>query len=120
MADAALFIGFGPAARALVPQVPALFGEAVELYGRLQQDGQIESFEPVLLQPHGGDLAGFFLIRGGLEQLTALQADPEFLRINARAVLVVDNFGVVPAYIGEGLGAQMELYEVELRDQLAS
>ena len=120
MAEAAIFVGFGQAARAREPQALELFREATAFYSRLQQEGRMESFEPVLLQPHGGDLAGFILLRGTLDQLTALQADEEFLRLNARAGLVVDSFGVVPAFVGEGLQAQFALYEEQVREQLSS
>ena len=120
MADAAIFIGFGQAARAREPQALELFGRVLEFHRGLQQAGRIESFEPVLLQPHGGDLAGFLLVRGSLDQLTALQVDEEFLRLNARAGLVVDSFGVVPAFIGEGLQAQLALWEEQVREQLAA
>ena len=120
MADAAIFVGFGQAARAREPQALELFGQVLEFYSGLQERGEIESFEPVLLQPHGGDLAGFALIRGSLEQLTALQTNEDFLRLNARATLVVDSFGVVPAYIGEGLQTQLGIYAGQVQEQLAS
>jgi hypothetical protein len=45
-------------------QALKVFGEAFEYYSRLQQEGEIESFEPVILEPHGGELGGFFLLRG--------------------------------------------------------
>ena len=120
MADAAIFVGFGQAARAREPQALELFGEALAFYSGLQEGGQIESFEPVILQPHGGDLAGFLLVRGTLDQLTALQRSEGFLRLNARANLVVDSFGVVPAYIGEGLQGQLGIYAEQVQEQLAS
>ena len=64
MADAGLFIGWGEVVRGREERAVEVFGETVEYYGRLQADGRIESFEPCLLEPHGGDLAGFILIRG--------------------------------------------------------
>ena len=120
MADAAVFVGFGQAARAREPQALELFARLMEFCSQRGERGEIESFEPVLLQPHGGDLAGFVLIRGSLEQLTALQTDEEFLRLSTRAGLVVDGFGVVPAFIGEGLRAQVALYDEQVREQLGS
>ena len=47
-------------------QAIKVFNEVFEYYSRLQQEGQIESFEPVLLEAHGGELGGFFLLRGSL------------------------------------------------------
>jgi hypothetical protein len=83
-----------------------VFNEAIQFYTRLQQQGTIESFEPVALEPHGGDLAGFLLIRGDREKLNAIRTSEEFLRLNNRAALIVDNFGVITAFIGEELQRQ--------------
>jgi hypothetical protein len=58
MADSGLFVGFGLPVRGRERQAIKVFGEAFEYYSRLQQDGEIESFEPVLLEPHGGNSAG--------------------------------------------------------------
>ena len=118
MADAGLLIGFGQAARARERQALELFDEAAQFYGQLQQEGRIESVEPVLLQPHGGDLSGFFLLRGSRDQLDALRDDETFRRINARALLVVENFGVVPAYLGAALGEQFDEYRAQVEAQL--
>lgn len=54
MADFGLFIGYGPPARGRERQSIKVFNEAMEYYTRLQQQGAIESFEAVMLQPHGG------------------------------------------------------------------
>jgi hypothetical protein len=103
MANAALFIGWGQVARGREQQALRVFNEALEYYTRLQQQGEIESFEPVALEPHGGDLAGFILVRGNRETLSRLRTSQEFIRLNNRALWVVDNFGVVGAFIGEEL-----------------
>jgi hypothetical protein len=120
MADAALFIGFGRPARAREPQALEVFGRTLQLYGELQGRGEIESFEPVLLEPHGGDLGGFVLIRGSREQLAALRLNEDFRSLCARAGLVVDGFGVVDAHIGDGLGAEMAIYEQQVAEQLSA
>ena len=70
--------------------------------------------EPVLLEPHGGDLAGFVLIRGDQEKLSRLRTSEEFVRLNQRAQLVVDNFGVVTAYAGEAVQQQLAGFEQHL------
>jgi hypothetical protein len=43
----------------------AHFEEFTQYLAGLQQDGFIQSFEPVLLDPNGSGMAGFFLIRMG-------------------------------------------------------
>jgi hypothetical protein len=50
MADAALFVGWGNAVRGRERQALKVFAEAAEFYTRLQQEGEIESFEPVFLE----------------------------------------------------------------------
>lgn len=120
MANAALFVGFGQPARARERQALALLNRALALYASLQQRGEIESFEHVLLDPHGGDLSGFILIRGEREQLQRLREHDEFRATNARATLVVEGFGVVDAYVGESFDAQLAVYQQELEEQLSA
>jgi hypothetical protein len=66
----------------------------------------IESFEAVNLELHGGDLTGFLLMRGDEGKLGQLRGDPDFIRLNIRASLVVTNFGVVAGTTGERLAEQ--------------
>jgi hypothetical protein len=54
------------------------FGEFVQYLGGLQHAGAISSFETVFLDVHGGDLNGFFLIRGDHATLDALVATKEW------------------------------------------
>jgi hypothetical protein len=93
-----------------------VFNESVEYWGQLQGDGKIESFEVVLLEPHGGDLAGFALLRGSREQLGALRSEDEFERRTQRADLIIESMGVVGALLGEGLQRGMEIYRGEVDD----
>ena len=120
MPDAALFVGFGQPARAREPQALALWDEAVEFYTELRARGEIDSFEPVLLEPHGGDLGGFVLIRGDRERVMRLRTHAEFRRLTTRAGLVIDGLGAVEAHIGAGLDAQLRLYREEMGKQLSS
>jgi hypothetical protein len=114
MADAGLFIGWGQVVRGREKRALEVFNESVEYWGKLQGDGKIEDFEVVLLTPHGGDLAGFALLRGSTEQITALRFDEEFERRVTRADQIVDSQGVVDAYIGERLGNAMAIYQGEI------
>ncbi len=118
MADAALFVGYGQAARARERQAIELFNQALEYFTDLKNQGLVESFEPVLLEPHGGDMRGFILLRGAPDNLNRIRADEQFQQMLARARLVVDNFGVVGAFIGGGLQAQMGIYREQVESQL--
>jgi len=80
-----------------------VFNDSQAYYGRLQQEGKIESFESVILQPHGGDLAGFVLLRGERATLEGLVSTPEFQTLTVRAGMIADNVGVISAAIGSEL-----------------
>jgi hypothetical protein len=116
MADSALFIGFGLAVRGRERQAINLFNEVFEYYSRLQEQGEIESFEPVLLEPHGGDLSGFFLLRGEQDKLARVRASDEFVRNIARGQLMVENIGIVSASLGAELATQMALFTEQLEE----
>ena len=110
MADNALFVGYGPTIPGREQRALGLFNEVLAYYTRLQAQGEIESFEAVLLEPHGGELGGFLLLRGEAAKLDRVRRSEEFEGYNARAGLVVLNFGVVGAYVGAGLERQFALF----------
>jgi hypothetical protein len=110
MADRALFIGFGQPVRGREERAVEVFGEFVGMFGRMQSDGRIEGMDVSLLDPHGGDLGGFFMVHGSAEQCSALQMDEEFRRACTDANLIVDNFGVVPAATGAAVAGEMTMY----------
>jgi hypothetical protein len=114
MADAGLFIGFGNPVRGRETQAVELFNETIGWYASLQEEGEIESFEPVFLEPHGGDLGGFILIRGDAEKLAKLRVSEEFNQFTTRATLYVENVGVVGADMGERLQEQMAYYTEQI------
>lgn len=111
MAGDALFLGWGPVVRGREMKALAVFQETTAYYGRLQQEGKIESFEPMLLGPHGGKLGGFIVLRGDRAALDQLRASEEFRRLTARADAVVDDLGVVDCFGGEALAEQMSVFQ---------
>ena len=116
MADSGLFVGFGLPVRGRERQAIEVFNEAFEYYSRLQQNGEIESFEPVLLEPHGGELGGFFLLRGDKDTLARIRSSEEFERLTARAQLITENLGVVSAWLGERLMSQMSVFSQQVEE----
>jgi hypothetical protein len=114
MADNALFIGWGLPVQGREQKALGVFGESVQYWSGLQQSGQIESFEVALLDPHGGDLNGFALLRGTREQLDQLRASADLQRLVTRAQLTVGNMGVVGAVLGGALSEQMNLYQTQV------
>jgi hypothetical protein len=111
MAEMGLFTGWSWPVRGREAKSLEVFNEAVAYWGRQQEEGRIESFEVVLLQPHGGDLAGFLLARGSREAFDAIRGDDEFQRLLSRANQIVDGLGVVEAALGDTLGQQIELFQ---------
>jgi hypothetical protein len=116
MADSGLFIGFGAPVPGREQQAIKVFNEGFEYYSRLQQEGEIESFEPVLLEPHGGELGGFFLLRGDKDKLARIRGGEEFERLTARAQLIVDHLGIVAAFLGERLMSQMSVFSQQVEE----
>lgn len=110
MADAGLFIGWGEVARGREAEAVEVFNSTMEYFAGLQADGTIESVEPVFLEAHGGDLNGFFYLRGDAGKLAALRVDEQFEATITRASLVVNNMGVVGTSTGARLERQMSTY----------
>jgi hypothetical protein len=111
MADDALFFGWGEVVRGREQQAVEVFQESIEYYSRLQQEGRIESFEPWFLDPHGGDLTGFVVLRGERAQLDEIRRSPEYERLTTRASLIADRCGTVSAYTGDALARLMGVYQ---------
>jgi hypothetical protein len=115
MADRAVFIGFGEPVRGREERAIEVFNEFVGLFGRMQSDGRIESMDVSLLDPHGGELGGFFMVHGSEAQCSALPYDEEFRRGAIDASLIVENFGIVPARTGAAVGDEMAMYAEAVR-----
>jgi hypothetical protein len=110
MSDRALFVGFGAPVRGREERAIEVFNEFVGMFGRMQSEGRIEGLDIALLDPHGGDLGGFFMVHGSEAQCAALPNDEEFRRAMIDAGLIVENLGVVPAVTGEAVGREMTMY----------
>ena len=79
----------------------AHFQEFAQYVGGLQQTGAVQSFEAVLLDPHGGDLNGFFLIRGESARLDAVLASEAWGTHITRAGMHLEGVGVIRGATGE-------------------
>jgi hypothetical protein len=103
MANQALFLGWNRPVKGREEQAMKLWGKTMEYYGKLQAEGRIESFEPVILTAHGGDLNGFFLIRGEGKNLDEIRREDDFINFIIEGDYCLDGFGVITGFIGEGL-----------------
>ena len=107
MADQVLFLGWNRVVAGREKQALQLWRKSMEYYDGLQSGGQIESFEPVILSAHGGDLNGFIMIRGDAEKLAKVRADNVFGDLATEADYCLDKFGIVAGFIGNSLMDQM-------------
>jgi hypothetical protein len=111
MAGDELFIGWGPVVRGREQQALRVFQETIEFYGKLQQDGKIDSFDAHLIAPHGGDLGGFIMLHGDRDALDDVRNSEDFETVIARAGSIVEQVGVLNAYSGEALGQSMARFQ---------
>jgi len=109
MADRVLFIGWGSTVRGREHRGLEVFNEAVGLYGRMQQDGRIESFDVTLLGA-SSILNGYMELKGDTAQIQALLEDEEFQRTVVDANLIVDDLNVITGYTNAGIARQMAIY----------
>jgi hypothetical protein len=116
MADAAIFIGWGNPVRGREQASLEVFTESMTYWGKLQQDGAIEDVQTYLLEPHGGDLAGFAVLRGDPAKLVEVRASDDFQRLVARAGLIVENLGIVQATTGDALTGMMGVFQAQVAE----
>ena len=116
MAEFGLFIGWGSSQAGREAAGYKVFEEAIAYYDRLKAAGEIESWESVLLNPHGGDLTGFFLLRGDPEKLGRLSMSPESQRLLMRAGVCLDSVGMVNAVIDGGVMRSMAAWREAIAD----
>jgi hypothetical protein len=110
MADRLLFIGWDAAARGREERGLEVFNESIGLYGRLQQEGRIDKFNVVLLDPNPG-LGGYVELHGSADQLAALRQNEEFRRLLADAALIVDDVRLVEGFTGDGIARELGIYQ---------
>jgi hypothetical protein len=110
MADQVLVVSWGEAVRGREERALEVFNDAVGLAGRMQQDGRIEKFDIVFLEPNG-QMSGYMAMHGSAEQLSAVQQDEEFQRNTADALLIVENLRHTRGYTNEGVARQLQLYQ---------
>jgi hypothetical protein len=111
MADRMIHISWGENVAGREERGLEVFNEAVGLYGRMQQEGRIESFDVALMVPNGGHIDGYIALRGSAEQLAAVREDQEFQRNMVDASLIVHDLCVADAYTNEGVATQMAMYQ---------
>jgi hypothetical protein len=111
MAEAALYIGWGGPTRGREKQALDVFNESMQYYGRVQQEGKIENVEVAILTPTGGDVGGFFLLRGTAQQIDSLRRDEEFQDLLNQVQLIADGLRITDAIVDEGIAQQISRFD---------
>lgn len=103
-----IFLGWNYPRAGREKQAGELFGAAVQYFMNAQQQGDITSFEPVMLSLHGGDLNGFFIIRGEAGKLEEMRNSEEFFKLVTQLNVCVDGIGAIPGWNGEAVNEIMQ------------
>lgn len=90
------------------------FREFMEYLGVQQRNGVIDSFDTVLLEPNGGTLNGFILLRGAGPKLAELTASPEWVRHQVRGVLHLEGAMTVRGVTGSAVEERMKVWMEEM------
>lgn len=120
MAGDALFISWSTVVRGREAMAVDVFQKVLAYHGGLLQAGHLESVEPMLLAPHGGELSGFIVLRGERAKLDEIRATDEFQRMTILAAAVADDIRVIDAYAGEQITRQQERFESIIADELST
>ena len=106
-ADSVVFVGWNKVYPGKEKEALEAFNSSVGFWIKQVQQGNAESFEPVLLDRHGGDLNGFMLVRGDAIRLHAILQTEEWRDLLMRADLYVGDIGVITGHTGEGVMREM-------------
>ena len=110
MSKNVLFYGWNRAVPGREKEAGAMFQGYLQYLGGLQQEEMIDSFEVVMLTVHGGDLNGFFVVRGEIVKLDEIRRSEEFNKYLTLAGHLMEGGGLIPGVTGEGVLEQMALW----------
>ena len=111
MTQGTLFVGWGSIVAGREKVASKVLGEAMRYLQGLKAAGTIESVDVVLLEPHGGELEGFVLIKGDKAKLAQLRVDDEFVKVIVSVQLVHSKVGVVGGYSGAEMQSLLQIWD---------
>jgi hypothetical protein len=100
MSDAAIFLGWNRPFQGRESDALVLLERLDSWLGGLKTSAQIGSYTRVMLEPHGGGLAGFVLIEGEVPKLHAIKQTDAWNDGVSRLALVFDGVMVNHALVG--------------------
>lgn len=98
-----LFVGWNAPKIGRESQAGELFTSVSNFFSRHLKGGKITSFDPVILVSHGGDLNGFFLVKGEPQHLEVIRNSEEFIKLSMQCGYALHGFGVLTGYTGDNL-----------------
>lgn len=107
MSNRVLFVGWNRPIPGRETMAYELFSTFLNVLETARKNGQIDSYEPVILDPHGGELNGFVLIRGERQGIEKLESSQEFIDTQLRARIYLDGNGTVRGVTGTELQQRM-------------
>ena len=110
MADRMLMISWGATVRGREARALEVFNESLGVYGQLQQQGLIESFDVTFMSPNQL-FAGYAQLKGSAAQMASVREDAAFVRMCADAALIVDDFYVTDGFCEEGVAERVTLFQ---------
>jgi hypothetical protein len=85
-----------------------LFNATLAFYEKKVKEGVVESYEPAILNRHGGTMNGFIVVRGEADKIHALRQSNDFKEMETKAIHCLSGFGVVDAALGKEVGESMK------------
>jgi hypothetical protein len=110
MADRVVIIRWDKPVVGREQQALMVFQKAIEYYMKWQTEGRIESFEPVILAHHSGDLNGFMMLRGDAKKLAELKLEESWADLVIESGFCLEGFGIIEGFIGDGMMKVFEKY----------
>jgi hypothetical protein len=86
------------------------FQEFVQYLDGLKKSSSIQGYDVVFLNAHGGDLNGFFLIRGETRKLFDLMSTADWAKHMLRASLHLQGSGSILGATGDAVMERMKIW----------
>jgi hypothetical protein len=114
MSNAGLLVGWTRAYTGKEQVALNKFGEYLGYLTKLVTEKHIDSFEPVIVRPHGGDLNGFILVRADAAKLATLRQSDQWKDWEALGSVLLQGFGVIECGLGNGVADFMGRFQKQL------